>query len=59
MIKRTEMTYQEEYDMYMSVEKETLVKMLIEANKHLDRLTNPDKYLFCGTERPLLNPNEM
>jgi len=35
MIQEMEMTYQEKYDLYMSLEKESLVKMLIEANRHL------------------------
>ena len=39
MIQIVEMTYQEKYDMYMKLEKESLVKMLIECNKHLERLS--------------------
>ena len=35
MIQTQEQTYQERFDMYMLIEKEQLVKMLIECNKHL------------------------
>ena len=35
MIQIQEQTYQERFDMYMLIEKEQLVKMLIECNKHL------------------------
>ena len=35
MIQTKEQTYQQQFDMYMGVEKEELVKMLIECNKHL------------------------
>ena len=31
-----EMTYQEKYDMYMKLDKESLVKMLIQCNELLD-----------------------
>ena len=45
MIQIQEQTYQQQFDMYMGVEKEELVKMLIECNKHLDRLTKCDYYI--------------
>ena len=35
MIQTQEQTYQQRFDMYMKIEKEELVKMLIECNKHL------------------------
>ena len=35
MIQTQEQIYQQRFDMYMSIDKEKLVKMLIECNKHL------------------------
>lgn len=36
MMQIKEMTYQEKYDMYMKLDKESLVKMLIQCNELLD-----------------------
>lgn len=33
-------TYEEKVEMYMKLDKRKIVDMLIEANMHLDRLTN-------------------
>lgn len=35
MIQTQEQTYQQRFDMYMGIEKEKLVEMLIECNRHL------------------------
>jgi len=46
MLQIKEMTDQEKYDMYNSLEKDTIIGMLIECNKHLynktPRVTLPD-----------------
>lgn len=39
MIQRGEMTDQEKYDMYNALEKDTIIGMLIECNRHLTRMT--------------------
>lgn len=36
MTQRVEQTHQEKVEMYMELEKEQLIEMLIEANRHLD-----------------------
>ena len=53
MMIEVEQTYQEKFDMYMASEKEELVKMLIECNKHLKvgarieyDIPFPQKYTF-------------
>ncbi len=45
MVQVIEMTYNKKFDMYMSLEKGELVKILIECNNHLDRLTKCDYYV--------------
>ena len=39
MIQTITTTDKEKYEMYNALSKDSLIKMLIEANKHLDRLT--------------------
>jgi len=48
-----EQTHEEKVKMYSKLNKKELVEMLIEANNHLDRFTNPTKYLFYGADRGL------
>ncbi len=55
MIQRVEMTFKEKYDMYNSLEKDTLIGMLIECNKHLTGLTprvnaNDRCFYMSGTD---------
>ena len=38
MIQKVEMTYIEKVEMYRLEDKETLIAMLIEANRHLDNI---------------------
>lgn len=42
MIQVVEMTYQEKYDMYMKLDKEEVIKMLIESNRLMDILIKPN-----------------
>jgi hypothetical protein len=39
MAQRSAMTDKEKYDMYNSLEKDVLIGMLIECNKHIRRMT--------------------
>ena len=39
MVQIIEMSWREQYDMYNALEKEAIIGMLIECNKHLQRLT--------------------
>lgn len=43
-----EMTYQEKYDMFMKLDKEEIIKMLIESNKHLEQTypVYPNWYIY-------------
>lgn len=40
MVQIIETSHQEKVEMYRMIDKESLIEMLIEANKHLSRLTN-------------------
>lgn len=54
MIQTIETTDQEKYKMYNSLEKDVLIGMLIESNKHLERL-NPNPKIStnsCGIYMP-------
>lgn len=52
MIQTIETTDQEKYEMYNALEKDVLIGMLIESNKHLNRLTHKIKADSCGIYMP-------
>lgn len=50
MVQRSEMSDKEKYEMYSALEKDSLIKMLIEANRHLQNIEPKIKFVSgnCG-----------
>lgn len=48
MLQTTETSDKEKFEMYNMLSKETLIGMLIECNKHLQRLTPKINTDYCG-----------
>lgn len=51
MVQRVEMSWREQYDMYNALEKEVIIGILIEANRHLES-RKPIVSTNCGWYNP-------